>query len=64
MKVEVTKDWRKLQNEELHNSYHSTNITLAIKSRMTSWVGLHGRKRTVYRVLLEKPQRLHERVMH
>jgi hypothetical protein len=30
---EVTGDWRKSHNEELHNFYLSTNITRQIKSR-------------------------------
>jgi len=44
MRVEVTQEWRKPYNEELHNSYHSANITLVIKSRRMRWVGPHGRK--------------------
>jgi hypothetical protein len=30
---EVTRDWRKLHNEELHNLYSSPNIIRNIKSR-------------------------------
>jgi hypothetical protein len=30
---EVTGDWRKLHNEELHNLYSSPNIVRVIKSR-------------------------------
>jgi hypothetical protein len=30
---EVTGDWRKLHNEELHNLYFSPNIIRMIKSR-------------------------------
>jgi hypothetical protein len=30
---EVTGDWRKLHNEELHNLYSSPNIIRVIKSR-------------------------------
>jgi hypothetical protein len=30
---EVTGDWRKLHNEELHNLYSSLNIIRMIKSR-------------------------------
>jgi hypothetical protein len=30
---EVTGEWRKLQNEELHNLYSSQNIIRQIKSR-------------------------------
>jgi hypothetical protein len=50
MRMEVTQVWRKLHNEELHNSYHSTIINLAIKSRRTRRVGPHGRKETCIQV--------------
>jgi hypothetical protein len=30
---EVTGDWRKVHNEELHNLYYSPNIIRMIKSR-------------------------------
>jgi hypothetical protein len=36
---EVTGDWRKLQNEELHNFYSSPNTIRMIKSRRLRWVG-------------------------
>jgi hypothetical protein len=36
---EVTGDWRKLHNEELHNSYSSPNIIRMIKSRRMRWAG-------------------------
>jgi hypothetical protein len=35
----VTGDWRKLQNQELHNLYFSQNIIRVIKSRRMRWVG-------------------------
>jgi hypothetical protein len=44
---EVTGDWRKLHNEELHNLYSSSNIIRIIKSRMR-WarnVARMGRRR-------------------
>jgi hypothetical protein len=36
---EVTGDWRKLHNEELHNFYSSPNIIRMIKSRRR-WAGM------------------------
>jgi hypothetical protein len=32
-RYEVTGDWRKLDNEELHNLYSSPNVIRIIKSR-------------------------------
>jgi hypothetical protein len=36
---DVTGDWRKLHNEQLHNLYSSPNIIRMIKSRRISWAG-------------------------
>jgi hypothetical protein len=50
-RVEVTRDWRKLHNEELHNLYFSPNIIRMIKSRRMRWAGHVARmedKRNAY----------------
>jgi hypothetical protein len=36
---EVTGDWKKLHNEELHNLYSSPNIIRIIESRRMRWAG-------------------------
>jgi len=36
---EVTAEWRKLHNEELHDLYSSRNILRLIKSRRMRWAG-------------------------
>jgi hypothetical protein len=56
---EVTGDWRKLHNEELHNLYSSPNIIRMIKSRRIRWAGhvaRMGETRNVYRILVGKPE--------
>jgi len=51
---EVTGEWRRLHNKELHDLYSSPNIVRVIKSRRMRWAG-HvariGEERGVYRVL-------------
>jgi hypothetical protein len=52
---EVTGDWRKLHNEELHNLYSSPNIIRMIKSKRMRWAGhvtRMGEKRNSYRILV------------
>jgi hypothetical protein len=36
---EVTREWRKVHNEELNNLYFLTNIFRVIKSRIARWAG-------------------------
>jgi len=55
---EVTGEWRKLHNEEVIDIYCSPNIVGVIKSR-TRWAGhvaRMGMGRSVYRVLVGKPE--------
>jgi hypothetical protein len=56
---EVTGEWRKLHNEELHNLYSSPDIIRQIKSRKMRWTGNVARmrkERKLYRVLVGKPE--------
>jgi hypothetical protein len=56
---EVTRGWRKLHNEELHNLYSSPSIIRMIKPRRMRWAGLVARmreKRNTYRILVGKPK--------
>ena len=55
---EVTGEWRRLYNEDLHAQYSSPNIIRVIKSRSMRWAGhvaRMGNKRGVYRVLVGTP---------
>jgi hypothetical protein len=56
---EVTGEWRKLHNEELHILYSSPNIIRQIKPMRMRWAGhvaRMGEERNVYRVLMRKPE--------
>jgi hypothetical protein len=56
---EVTGEWRKMHNEELHDSYFSPSIIRMIMSRMMTWAGhiaRMGEKRNAYRLLVRKPE--------
>jgi hypothetical protein len=56
---EVTMEWRKLHNEELHDLYSPPTIVQVIKSRRMRWAGhvaQMGEGRGVYRVLVGKPE--------
>jgi hypothetical protein len=55
---EVTGEWRKLHNRELHNLYSSPDIIRQIKSRRMRCAGhvaRMGEGRNLYRVLVGKP---------
>jgi hypothetical protein len=54
---QVTREWRKLHNQELNDVY-SPNIVWVIKSRRMKWTGhvaRMGERRKAYRVLVGKP---------
>ena len=56
---EVTGGWRRLHNEKINDLYCSTNIVRVIKWRGMRWAGhvaLMGEEKSVYRVLVGKPE--------
>jgi hypothetical protein len=58
-KREEDGSWRKLHNDELHILYSSPNIVRVIKSRRMRWAGhvaCMGAGRSVYRVLVGRPE--------
>jgi hypothetical protein len=58
--VEVTGEWRKLHNEELHNLYSSPDIIRQVKSRrmrLAAHVARMGEERKLFKVLVGKPER-------
>jgi len=56
---EVTREWRRLLNEELNDLYFSPNIVRVLKSRRMRWAGhvaRMGEEKGVYRVFVGKPE--------
>jgi hypothetical protein len=57
---EVTGGWRKLHNEELHNTYSPPSIIRMMKSRKMRWTGHVAQMeetRNAYRITVGKPER-------
>jgi hypothetical protein len=55
----VTRDWRKLYNEELKDLYASSSIAWVINSRRMRWAGVvacMGERSDEYRVLVGRPE--------
>jgi hypothetical protein len=55
---EITGNWRRLHNEELHDLYTSPNVIRMVKSRRMRWAGhvaRMGERKGAYRVLVGKP---------
>ena len=62
---EITAEWRKLHNEELNDLYCSSNTVRVIKLRRMGLAGHAARVgewRSVYRVLVGKPERSRRRL--
>jgi hypothetical protein len=58
-RYQLTREWRKLHNEELNDLYSTRNIVRVIKLRKLRWAGhvaCMGERRGLYRVLMGKPE--------
>jgi hypothetical protein len=56
---EVTREWRRLHNEQLYELYSSPNVIRGIKTRIMRWAGNVARlgdRRGAYRVFVGKPE--------
>jgi hypothetical protein len=56
---EMTGEWRKQHNEELHDLYSSPSIIRIMKARRMRWadhVARIGERRNMYRLLVGKPE--------
>jgi hypothetical protein len=56
---EVTGEWRRLHNKELHPLHSLPNIIRVIKSRRLRWAGhvaRMGKRRGAYKALVGKPE--------
>jgi hypothetical protein len=56
---EVTGEWRKLHNKELHDLYSPPSVIRKVKWRRIRWAGHVARmgvKRNAYRLLVGKPE--------
>ena len=57
---DVTGEWRKIHNEELNDMYSTFIFVRVTKSRRIKWarhVARMGDRKSVYRVLVGKPER-------
>jgi hypothetical protein len=56
---EMTEDWKKPHNKELHNLYCSPDIIKMVESREVRWAGhvAHiGEMRNTYKIFVLKPE--------
>jgi hypothetical protein len=53
---EVMGGWRKLHNKELNDLYSLSSTIRIITWRRMRWTGHMGEKRSVYRLLVGKPE--------